>query len=91
MAKTATGCRKIILKWIGRRSCAVTELFSFRVVLPAGGDFFARPYLTLCFVPGSMFYFPALFLRPNNRLDTNANSRARAVREMYRQFMFRRL
>ena len=54
-------------------------------------DFFAQPYLTLCCVPGSMFYFPAVFLRPNNRLDTNANSRARAVHEKYCQFMFRRL
>jgi hypothetical protein len=54
-------------------------------------DFFARSYLTLCCVPGSVFYFPAVFLRPNNRVDTNANSRARAIHERYHQFMFRKL
>ena len=54
-------------------------------------DFFARPYLIVCCVPGSMFYFPAVFLRPNNRLDTNANSRARAAHERYCLFMFRRM
>jgi hypothetical protein len=46
--------------------------------------------LTLCCVPGTIFYFPAVILQPNNRLDTNANSRARAVHERYCQFMFLR-
>ena len=56
MAKTAAGSMKIILKWIGRGSCAVTELgrayklFNFRVVLPAGGRLLCTvlSYSVLC-------------------------------------------